>query len=203
MPLLGEHQVENARTAIASLEALDSFDLDPDLVSAGLSRVDWPARAQVVDAGPPVVIADGAHSTDAGRALRSTLKRHFGAYNEFVLVVGGTAGHDMTAVVTELSDLLPRVIVTQSRHPKAVEPADFAAALQRDNVPVAAVTGDVASALTTAYRIAGPETLIAGDRFAVRSSRGYRTVAGDRTGVVPGPAGPVHPAIHRRNNYLT
>ena len=160
LPLLGEHQVENARTAIASLEALESFDLDPDLVSAGLSRVDWPARAQVVDAGPPVVIADGAHSADAGRALRSTLKRHFGAYNEFVLVVGGTAGHDMTAVVTELSDLLPRVIVTQSRHPKAVEPADFAAALQRDNVPVAAVTGDVASALTTAYRIAGPETLI-------------------------------------------
>ena len=53
-----------------------------------------------------------------------------------------------------------RVVVTQSRHPKAVDPADFAAALKRDNVPVAVVTGNVASALETAYRMAGPQTLI-------------------------------------------
>ena len=160
LPLLGEHQVENTRTALAAIETLDSFDLQADSVSDGLSRVDWPARAQLVDTGPPVVMADGAHNADAGRALYSTLQRHFGGYDDVVLVVGGTTGHDMTAVVTELSDLSPRVIVTQSRHPKAVEPADFAAALQRDNVPVAAVTGDVASALETAYRMAGSESLI-------------------------------------------
>ena len=160
LPLLGEHQVENARTAIAAIEALDSIDLKADRVSDGLSRVEWPARAQVVDTGPPIVMADGAHNEDAGRALYSTLQRHFGAYEDVVLVVGGTTGHDMTAVVTELADLSPRVIVTQSRHPKAVEPADFAAALRRDNVPVAAVTGDVASALETAFRKAGPESLI-------------------------------------------
>ncbi len=160
LPLLGEHQVENARTAIAAIEALDSFDFQADSVSDGLSRVDWPARAQVVDAGPPVVVADGAHNADAGRALYSTLRRHFGAYDDVVLVIGGTTGHDVTAVVTELADLSPRVIVARSRHPKAVESSYFAAALQRDNVPVAAVTGDVASALTAAHRIAGPETLI-------------------------------------------
>ena len=160
LPLLGEHQVENARTAIAALETLDSFDLRPDRVSAGLSGVVWPARAQVVDSGPPVVLADGAHNDDAGRALYSTLRRHFDGYDDVVLVIGGTTGHDMTAVVTELAALAPRVIVTQSRHPKAVDPGEFAAAVERDNVPVAAVTGDVASALETAYRMAGPETLI-------------------------------------------
>ena len=160
LPLLGEHQVENARTAIAAIETLDSFDPKADCVSAGLSRVDWPARAQVVDSGPPVVMADGAHNEDAGRALYSTLRRHFEAYDDIVLVVGGTTGHDMTAVVTELAALGPRVVITKSRHPKAVEPADFAAALRRDNVPVAAVTGDVASALETAHGMAGPGTLI-------------------------------------------
>ena len=160
LPLLGEHQVENARTAIAALEALDSFDLAPDKVSAGLSGVEWPARADVVDAGPPVVLADGAHNADSGRALLSTLRRHFDAYCDVVLVVGGTTGHDIAAVVAELSALRPRVVVTSSRHPKAVEPDDFAAAVRRDNVRVAAVTGDVASALENAYRMAGPETLI-------------------------------------------
>ena len=160
LPLLGEHQVENARTAIAAVDALDSFDPKADCVSAGLSRVDWPARAQVVDSGPPVVMADGAHNEDAGRALYSTLRRHFEAYDDIVLVVGGTTGHDMTAVVTELAALGPRVVITKSRHPKAVEPADFAAALRRDNVPVAAVTGDVASALETAHGMAGPGSLI-------------------------------------------
>ena len=160
LPLLGEHQVENARTAIATIETISTFHLEPEKVSAGLSQVDWPARAQVVDAGPPVVLADGAHNEDAGRAVDSTLRRHFEGFEDVVLVVGGTTGHDMTAVVTELADVSSRVVVTQSRHPKAVEPADFAAALKRDNVPVAAVTGDVASALETAYLFAGPETLI-------------------------------------------
>ena len=160
LPLLGEHQVENARTAIAALEVLDSFDLEPDRVSAGLSAVEWPARAEVVDAGPPLVLADGAHNADSGRALCSTLRRHFDAYDDVLLVVGGTTGHDMAAVVSELAAMEPRVVVTKSRHPKAVQPDDFAAAVRRDNVPVAAVTGDVASALEAAYRMAGPETLI-------------------------------------------
>ena len=160
LPLLGEHQVENARTAIAALEVLDSFDLETDKVSAGLSAVEWPARAEVVDAGPPLVLADGAHNADSGRALCSTLRRHFDAYDDVLLVVGGTTGHDMAAVVSELAAMEPRVVVTKSRHPKAVQPDDFAAAVKRDNVPVAAVTGDVASALEAAYRMAGPETLI-------------------------------------------
>ena len=160
LPLLGEHQVENVQTAIAAKETLDSFDLEPDRVAAGLSRVDWPARAQVVDTGPPVVLADGAHNADSGRALYSTLRRHFDPHRDVVLVVGGTTGHDISAVVTELAALKPRVVVTQSRHPKAVEPDDFAAAVRRDNVPVTAVTGNVASGLETAYRLAGPETLI-------------------------------------------
>ena len=160
LPLLGEHQIENARTAIAALEVLDSFDLEADKVSAGLSAVVWPARAEVVDAGPPLVLADGAHNADSGRALCSTLRRHFDAYDDVLLVVGGTTGHDMAAVVSELAAMGPRVVVTKSRHPKAVQPDDFAAAVKRDNVPVAAVTGDVASALEAAYRMAGPETLI-------------------------------------------
>ena len=160
LPLLGEHQVENARTTIAAIDTIRTFHLEPEKVSAGLSRVDWPARAQVVDAGPPVVMVDGAHNEDAGRALHLTLRRHFEAFDDVVLVVGGTTGHDITAVVMELAALKPRVVVTQSRHPKAVEPAEFAAALRRDNVTIAASTGDVASALTTACKIAGPETLI-------------------------------------------
>ncbi len=160
LPLLGAHQIENARTAIAALEALDSFGLEPAKVSAGLSGVVWPARAEVVDTGPPVVLADGAHNADSARALRSTLRRHFSTYDDVVLVVGCTTGHDMTAVVSELAALCPRVVVTRSRHPKAVEPDEFAAAIQRDNGTIAGVTRDVASSLDTAYGMAGPETLI-------------------------------------------
>ena len=198
LPLLGEHQVDNARTAIAAIEALDLFDLQADSVSDGLSRVDWPARAQVVDTGPPVVMADGAHNADAGRALHLALRRHFSAHNDIVLVVGGTTGHDMTAVVTELSALKPRVIVTQSRHPKAVEPADFAAALRRDNVAVAAVTGDVGSALETAYRMAGPDTLIVATGSLFVAAEVIEHVQGIEPELYPDLRGPVHHAIHRR-----
>ena len=182
--------MENARTAIAAIDTIRTFRLEPEKVSVGLSRVDWPARAQVVDAGPPVVMADGAHNEDAGRALHSTLRRHFEAFDDIVLVVGGTTGHDMTAVVMELAALKPRVVVTQSRHPKAVEPAEFAAALRRNNVTVAASTGDVASALETAYRMAGPETLIVATGSLFVAAEVIEHVQGIRPELYPDLKGP-------------
>ena len=82
----------------------------------------------------------------------------------------------------------PRVVVTKSRHPKAVQPDDFAAAVKRDNVPVAAVTADVASALEAAYRMAGPETLIVATGSLFVAAEVIEHVRGDRAGIVPRPS---------------
>ena len=196
LPLLGEHQIENARTAIAALEILDSFDLES---GQGVGRA---VRGGVACAGrgsrcrPAACAGRRRHNADSGRALCSTLRRHFDAYDDILLVVGGTTGHDMAAVVSELAAMGPRVVVTKSRHPKAVQPDDFAAAVRRDNVPVAAVTGDVASALEVAYRMAGPETLIVATGSLFVAAEVIEHVRGIEPELYPRPSRPVHPAIH-------
>src|SRR5690606_10287487 len=114
----------NARTAVAALErfAAAGHEIDPDLVSAGISSVSWPARVQVLEQGPPLLIADGAHNEDSAAALRASIERHFGRPENPVLIIGSTGGHDHLAVARAFADLSPRTIVTTSRHPKAVAP---------------------------------------------------------------------------------
>ena len=157
LPLLGEHQIENAATAVAALETFGARTrpLDPRKIEHGISKVRWPGRVQVIEAGPPLLIADGAHNYDSAVALRAALIRHFGPLNAPVLVLGATGGHDPLALARVFSDLSPHVIVTRSRHPKAVEPTGFASALELDNIAVATVTRTTQEALVQARRIAG------------------------------------------------
>ena len=177
LPLLGEHQIENVRTAITALEALGKgfkeLDLRTSRISAGLSAVSWPARTEVIQQRAPTILVDGAHNEDSGQALMHAIRRHFGDHKDVVLILGGTKGHDQTAVARQLSSLNPRVVVTRSRHPKAIRPNEFADVLKRDNVPVQAVSLDTASALETARSMCGPKTLLvaAGSLFVAAEIR--------------------------------
>ena len=67
---------------------------------------------------------------------------------------------DFAAAAREFSRLDPRVIVTHTRHPKAVNAETVAEALRRDNVSVMAVTSDVESALREAQAIASTGDVI-------------------------------------------
>lgn len=164
LPLLGKHQVDNARTAIAAVEALAErgFRVERYAVERGLNSVAWPARAELIDCGPPAVLVDGAHNETSAHALAATIKRHFSGHSGVVMVIGATSGHDFTATARGLAELEPRIIVTESRHPKAIRAVDFAAALESDNLSVAAVARNTAEALSKARELAAPGDLIVG-----------------------------------------
>ena len=75
LPLLGAHQLGNVAVASALLEHIrDAFQLPIARmgVEQGFSQVRWPARFQVLEQEPPVVL-DGAHNPQAARVLRATL----------------------------------------------------------------------------------------------------------------------------------
>lgn len=162
LPLLGEHQLVNVATAVAALEVFSENTclLSADSIARGISLVKWPGRVQLIEQGPPRLIVDGAHNHDSAVALRATVSRHLGLPENPVLILGATGGHDPVAVARSFSDLGPRVIVTRSRHPKAVEPYDFADALKQDKITVLAVTESTHDALETARRIADEDTVI-------------------------------------------
>jgi dihydrofolate synthase/folylpolyglutamate synthase len=180
LPLLGEHQIDNVVTAIAALETFGARTrpLDSRGVEHGISGVNWPGRVQLLESGPPLLIADGAHSHDSAIALKAAIIRHFGPQSAPVLVLGATGGHDPLAVVRAFSDLSPRVIVTRSRHPKAVDPDDFASALQQVNISAVAVTRTTREALVQARQIAGENGAIIATGSLFIAAEVIETVSG-------------------------
>ena len=62
-PLAGEHQVENARTAVA---ALSVFGLPAAAIAEGIAHAKWPGRLERVARNPDIIL-DGAHNP-GGRA---------------------------------------------------------------------------------------------------------------------------------------
>jgi dihydrofolate synthase/folylpolyglutamate synthase len=165
LPLAGPHQVDNVMTAIAALETFArerKITISADSVSRGIAMVRWPARAEVLTSPDDdvQVIVDGAHNSSSAAALVSTLESLFPSTTRPVVVYAGSGGHDFAATAREFSRLDPRVIVTRTRHPKAVNAETVAEALRRDNVSVAAVTPDVESALREAWAIASSGDVI-------------------------------------------
>jgi len=168
IPILGEHQLVNAATAVAALEVLAErgFNIAKESMAKGFSKISWPGRFQVLRRNPPVVV-DGAHNIDAARSLKKALRQYFDFERAF-LVMGASDDKNIAGVVAELVPIFDRVIVTRSRHPRAMAPAPLAAEFARHGRK-ARITEDVPSALSQALSMAGEKGLVclAGSLFIV------------------------------------
>ncbi len=159
LPLLGDYQLENAATAVAALEVLSEkgFNISPDSIIKGLARTKWPGRFQILGRNPLLVV-DGAHNPDSARKLRQSLEQYFD-FDRAILVIGTSFDKDIAGIVSELFSLFDKVIVTRSRHPRAVEPAPVVAEFARRGIQ-AQVVDDVPSALSLSRALAGDRDLI-------------------------------------------
>ena len=159
LPLLGEHQLENAATAVAAAEVLveRGAKVSPKSIADGLAQVHWPGRLQILRRKPWVIV-DGAHNADSVRRLVKALKQYFD-FDRAILIFGASSDKNIAGMVDELASFPDTVIVTQSRHPRAVAPdkpvSEFS---KRGIVPV--VTENVASAVELALAKAKPTDLI-------------------------------------------
>ena len=73
--LLGEHQIQNAATALLALQELAQlgWDLPVDAVQRGMAKVRWPGRLEVLSTDP-FVILDGGHNQEGIAALVRSLR---------------------------------------------------------------------------------------------------------------------------------
>lgn len=73
--LAGEHQIENAVTALEVIRTLRArnVEISEQAVREGLRKTRWPGRFMVLGKHP-LVIADGAHNEDAAKRLAQNLK---------------------------------------------------------------------------------------------------------------------------------
>ena len=159
MPLIGDHQQENAATAITALSVLRSKGWrisDGDIVD-GFGDIRWPGRMEELGRRP-LIIADGAHNGDSARRLREALLKYY-EFRKAVLVVGVSADKNVEDIASELVPLAPTVLLTKSRHARAAEPAVIADAFRRPDI-IVETTGSVKEALQRARELASEEDLV-------------------------------------------
>lgn len=159
LPLLGEHQLDNAAVAVGIAEALGASgdEIGAPAIAAGLSRVSWPGRLQVLRRNPLLVV-DGAHNADSAQKLVRALSGHF-RFKAAILVVGTSRDKDIAGIAAGLRPLAARVIVTRSQNPRAAETSVLRAEFSSTGVEVAEAE-TVESALAMALGEAGPEDLV-------------------------------------------
>jgi dihydrofolate synthase/folylpolyglutamate synthase len=169
IPLLGEHQLENAAVAVTVAEVLagkGAVKITAESIAAGLEQMHWPGRLQVLKREPYVVV-DGAHNTYSMKKLGEALRQYF-KYDRVTLILGFGGDKDIGGMVAEAAAITDEVIIARSRHPRAVEAAVLAEEFSKRGVK-ARVAESVAAAVAMALAGAKPKDLIcaAGSVFVI------------------------------------
>ncbi|MGQ9573052.1 MAG: bifunctional folylpolyglutamate synthase/dihydrofolate synthase [Dehalococcoidia bacterium] len=172
LPLLGAHQLENAGTAVAAIDALrrKGIALSEEAIAEGLARVRWPGRLEVLG-DKPLIVVDGAHNGDSARRLRQALRDYF-SFRRAFLVMGMSGDKTVGAMAEQLAPLTYLLIATRSQHPRAAVPEVVAAAFAAEGVAIE-VQPTVEVALARARALAGRDDLICvvGSLFVVAEAR--------------------------------
>ena len=178
IPLLGDHQLENAATAVAALEALveQGHAIPAEAIQRGFAQVSWPGRMEVLSRSP-LFVADGAHNLHSVNSLMESLD-HFSLSGNLILVAGFSRDKSVADMVRRLAQACPRaqatpvVFATRSRHPRSLSPASVAAHFGNEGLK-AIESASVADAVEQALGLAGPGDLVlaTGSLFVVAEAR--------------------------------
>jgi len=160
IPLLGDHQLINATTAVATARVLQESEVivPESAVQAGLEGVHWPARLEILNRHPFLVV-DGAHNDESCRLLAEALVHHFD-YRRLILIFGALSGHDYTGMLDALRASDPTLVVTtRADHPRAADPAILSSSAESLGMTSRAIP-TMAEALQQALLVAANDDLI-------------------------------------------
>jgi len=191
IPLAGQHQLENATLALATLDVLrkKGISWDEQALRDGLRNVRWPARIDVVEHNPTIVV-DGAHNADSMEKLLQALHDSF-ALHRLIVVLSLARDKDLVGIARALARV-DAVILTRIVNPRAatIESMQEAFAEHAPHVELY-TTQDSRAAMNLALDIAKSSDLIcaagslylAGEVLRWAASRGDAVAAATIEGV--------------------
>ncbi|MBX9651036.1 MAG: bifunctional folylpolyglutamate synthase/dihydrofolate synthase [Xanthobacteraceae bacterium] len=175
--LFGRHQFDNAGLAIATLRAIDAFQIGMPAFEAGIVNAEWPARMQrlvsgaLVEQGPPgcEIWLDGGHNAEGGRVAAAAL----GDLEErvsrpLVVIAGMMANKDAGAFLANFAGLTRHIMAVpipsrgNAMPPDRLADAARALGMRVENAP------SVEAALQALSRLAyevPPRILITGSLY--------------------------------------
>ncbi len=114
--LHGNHQIENASTALASVLAIKNFKLEMKKINLGIKNTVWPGRMQNINNGKLKKIVgenfdlwlDGGHNVHAGEILFTEIDKW--KNSKIILILGMVSGKDpvkfLKKIVNKISLLI-------------------------------------------------------------------------------------------------
>jgi dihydrofolate synthase / folylpolyglutamate synthase len=160
--LFGAHQAANAAVVVACVEELraQGLTIPTQAVAAGLARVFWPARLEVL-ARSPWVVLDCAHNTASIEALIDTLNDSFPPGRR-ILIFASSSDKDIPGMLRLLAPQFDQFLLTEFSHnPRAASAAEMAALLGEIADIPQRVCASPAQAWEIARGMARPNDLIA------------------------------------------
>ncbi|HEX2986858.1 MAG TPA: folylpolyglutamate synthase/dihydrofolate synthase family protein, partial [Chloroflexota bacterium] len=156
--LLGDHQRDNATTAVAALQLLreQGFGVGDDAIRRGLAEVEWPGRIQRLRRSP-YLVADAAHNVDSVSRLLETVRKEF-SFVRLILVFGASGDKNVEGMARVLGPAASRVVVTSSGHRRAADVERLAGVFAHFGEVVA--EPDPEAAFEVALGLAAPEDLV-------------------------------------------
>jgi dihydrofolate synthase/folylpolyglutamate synthase len=116
--LAGQHQLENATAALATLDMLRQQGIawNEQALRTGLRDTRWPARIEVVGHHPTIVV-DGAHNADSMQKLLQALHASF-TLQRVIVVLSLMRDRDLAGIARTLADV-DVVVLTRVQNPRA------------------------------------------------------------------------------------
>lgn len=152
LPLIGEHQLENAKTAIATLYALKEngiIDFSTDDLKKGFEKAHNPARFELLSKSP-VVVLDGAHNVNGITAFKNATQRF--VEGKKVLLVGMLKDKDVEDSLSLLKGMFDVAVVTDVPNPRNMDSYELGD-ICRKYFDKVVVCSDQKTAFDTAYTI--------------------------------------------------
>jgi dihydrofolate synthase/folylpolyglutamate synthase len=156
-PLAGEHQRDNARTAIAILQHLG-------VPADGIRATRWPGRIEKVRSDPDTYL-DGAHNAAGAEALAAFLEREKRGRRVW-LIFGVMRDKDALDMGRRLFPLADEIILTAAKSERAMPPDQIAAPASAHRAP-----GIVEALQLVSAAAPGDLVLITGSLYLVGEAR--------------------------------
>ena len=151
MPIIGQHQAENAATAIAATEAFLGRGIADELIRSAMADALTPGRMQVVSK-EPLVVLDGAHNAAGLASFRTSLQFHFGS-PKAIGVVGMLGDKDVWSGARELAGVFDHLILTTAPGSRGLPALELADVFSSEGVEVEDIEDDFWQAYEQAIRL--------------------------------------------------
>lgn len=180
-PMLGEHQIANAATAVAAAKALAAkgTPISDEQIANGIAKAKIAGRYELVymhsgDLRIPVIL-DGAHNHESAAALTAGLKALFPG-KRCIFIIGVNRDKNVNAIWRELLPLSRTVIATQSTNLRAMDSHSLADQLsfqssEHQMHPKSASTVKEAVELARAAATADDVVVVTGSLYVVAEAR--------------------------------